>query len=86
MSTKTLVTEEELLRLPKDGRKYDLVDGEIKVGPAGMEHEAIGAMLILLLGQHAKSKKLGRVYGSSVGQAGWRRGGFRLRLQRWRSF
>ena len=67
MSTKTLITEEEFMRLPMDGCKYELVEGEIKVSPAGMEHEGIGALLIHLLAQHVRNSRLGRVYGSSVG-------------------
>jgi Uma2 family endonuclease len=35
--------------LPDDGRKYELVDGEIKEVPAGVRHDAIGAKLIGLL-------------------------------------
>jgi hypothetical protein len=31
-------TEADLLRTPQDGRKYELVDGEIRVSPAGMRH------------------------------------------------
>ncbi len=43
------MTEEEFLRLPDDGRKWELVDGEAKEVPAGHEHDVlvinIGAML-----------------------------------------
>lgn len=31
--TKTRMTEEEFMRLPDDGRKYELVDGEAKPVP-----------------------------------------------------
>ena len=43
--TRTVATEEDLLAQPKDGRKYELVDGEIRVSPAGRRHEAVGVML-----------------------------------------
>ena len=43
------MTEEEFLRLPDDGRKWELVDGEAMEVPAGHEHDVlvinIGAML-----------------------------------------
>ena len=43
------ITEEEFLRLPDDGRKWELVDGEAREVPAGPEHDVmvinIGAML-----------------------------------------
>ena len=36
MSIKGHATINDLLNTPKDGRKYELVDGEILVSPAGM--------------------------------------------------
>lgn len=43
------MTEEEFLRLPDDGRKWELVDGEAREVPAGHKHDVmvinIGAML-----------------------------------------
>lgn len=43
------MTEDEFLRLPDDGRKYELVDGERKEVPANVEHDGIGANIIALL-------------------------------------
>ena len=60
-------TEAELMALPDDGRKYELVGGEIVVSNAGIEHEYIGARLIIGLGGFAHRKKLGVVCGSSAG-------------------
>ena len=34
-TTRPAATEEDLLRTPRDGRKYELVDGQIRVSPAG---------------------------------------------------
>ena len=34
MGTKTMIGDKELMRLPKDGMKYELVDGEIRGLPA----------------------------------------------------
>ncbi len=67
MSTQMLMTDEELMQLPKDGHKYEYVEGELKVSPTGMLHESIGVKLINKLFQFVDKKKLGGVYGSSVG-------------------
>ena len=63
--TKTRMTEEEFMRLPDDGRKYELVDGEAKEVPTSVKHELIGATVISILRQHAKG--IGYVAGSSAG-------------------
>ena len=59
------MTEAEFMRMPDDGRKYELVDGEAKVVPAGVLQEVlvihIGAMLL----PYAKGR--GYVAGSSAG-------------------
>jgi len=47
---KRRLTEEEFLRLPDDGRKYELVDGEAKETPTSVKHDVIGAKLIMRLG------------------------------------
>ncbi len=43
------ITEEEFLRLPDDGRKYELVDGEVKEVPAGVRHDELAAFVIFRL-------------------------------------
>jgi Uma2 family endonuclease len=60
-------TLEDMYHLPRDGRKYELIKGELVVSPAGMQHEGIAAELVILLGIFLKAQKLGRVYTSSVG-------------------
>ncbi len=47
---KRKMTEAEFMRLPDDGRKYELVDGEAKEVPASVKHDVIGANLIVRLG------------------------------------
>lgn len=66
-TTRAGATEADLLATPKDGRKYELVDGEIRVSPAGMRHEAIGARLLTALMAFVAPRKLGHVLGSSMG-------------------
>jgi hypothetical protein len=38
MTTKEPATVADLLKTPKDGQKYELVDGEIVVSPTGRRH------------------------------------------------
>jgi Uma2 family endonuclease len=61
------VTDEDLLRMPKDGQKYERVDGEIRVSPAGFRHEGVGAALLARLWVFVTERKLGHVVGSSGG-------------------
>jgi Uma2 family endonuclease len=66
MATVRTISDEELLRLPKDGNKYEVVDGELRVSPAGWAHERVVASLMLQIGAHAKTHKLGDVLGSNA--------------------
>jgi hypothetical protein len=59
--TARLYTEDDLLRLPKDGCKYELVKGELRLSPAGLRHEKIGMKLGQLLLNFAEQHQLGDV-------------------------
>ncbi len=60
-------TEKEIMSLPNNGNKYELVNGELVMGPTGIEHEDIGATLLTALKRFALEHKLGIVCGSSAG-------------------
>lgn len=60
-------TEEDLLRTPRDGQKYELVDGKIRVSPAGGRHGGVCVQLSTLLNTFVKERKLGYVFDSSTG-------------------
>ena len=60
-------TIETLRRMPKDGRKYELVDGEIVVSPAGMRHSAVGLKIAAALLEFVQKYELGEVYQANVG-------------------
>jgi Uma2 family endonuclease len=62
-----VITDQDLLRLPKDGRKYELVDGEIRVSPAGARHGQIIVRLTVRLGTFVAETGLGVVFDSSTG-------------------
>ena len=66
-TSKMPATEADLLAQPKDGRKYELVDGEIRVSPAGIRHEQITVKLAARLLAHVEADNLGCVLGSSAG-------------------
>lgn len=61
-------TAEELLMMPKDGFRYELVKGELKkMSPAGSEHGAVAMNVAILLGQYIKANKLGVVFAAETG-------------------
>src|SRR3989475_3670432 len=60
-------TEAELMALPDDGRKYELVEGEIVGGNTGIEHEYIGGRVFGPLSILVYELKLGIVFGSNAG-------------------
>lgn len=62
---KPRLSEEAFLRLPDDGRKYELVDGEVKEVPAGVRHDIIGMTVGALLRPAARGH--GFVAGSQAG-------------------
>lgn len=64
-------TEDELMRLPRDGRKWELVDGDLKQVPTNFEHDTIVMHLGIMLHPHVKGK--GFLTGSQAGF--WMAGG-----------
>jgi Uma2 family endonuclease len=65
--TRPRLSEAEFLRLPDDGRKYELVEGEPREVPTSFEHDHVGVNLLFLLGPHTR----GRGY-LTMAQAGFR--------------
>ena len=62
------VTAEDLLRMPDDGFRYELVSGALrKMPPAGNEHGYRAAELSSELRNHVKANGLGRVYAAETG-------------------
>ncbi len=61
-------TAEELLRMPDDGSRYELVEGKLrKMAPAGSEHGYLALEIAAELRNHVKSNGLGRVYTAETG-------------------
>ena len=62
------VSAEELLRMPDDGFRYELVRGELrKMSPAGRRHGRIAHEVGRLLGNHVTAHALGAVYAAETG-------------------
>src|SRR6266581_915179 len=66
-TTRRVATEEDLLRTPKDGSTYELVDGEIRVSPGGARHGAVSLRLASLLHAFVTERRLGFVFESNTG-------------------
>lgn len=60
-------TEDDLRATPRDGRKYELVDGEIVVSPAGTHHGMICVRLSARLLAVVEPSDLGYILESSTG-------------------
>lgn len=68
VTTGTLMTADELLELPDDGLRHELVRGELRtMAPAGEAHGGVAAAIIASLFAYVKQQKLGRVYSSDTG-------------------
>lgn len=63
-----VVTAEELLAMPDDGSRRELVRGELrKMPPAGSEHGYLAMRMGRLLSNHVEANDLGRVYAAETG-------------------
>jgi Uma2 family endonuclease len=60
-----LLTADDLLQMPDDGMRYELVRGELRMSPPpGARHEEIAASIILRVGAYIHEHELGRFYGA----------------------
>ncbi len=60
-------TDEELETLPKDGHKYELLEGDLIMSPVYANHGEICVRIGAMVWRFAVSRKLGQVYDSSTG-------------------
>lgn len=62
------VTADELLAMPDDGYRYELVKGELlKMAPTGDEHGDVTMELAGSLHQYVKKNNLGKIYAAETG-------------------
>ena len=67
-TTHHLMTAEELLRLPDDGYRYELVRGELrKMAPAGYLHGRVAINVTTSLDRYVRDHNLGVVYAAETG-------------------
>jgi len=69
MKLKGPATIDDLLQCPEDGRKYELVDGEIIVSPAGFHHAEIALRIAHIIATFLDESPVGRVLGDNLGVA-----------------
>jgi Uma2 family endonuclease len=63
-----LLTAEDLLRLPDDESRTELVRGELKkMAPAGGEHGGLAMDLALIVGAFVRNEHLGRTFAAETG-------------------
>lgn len=69
MSSKTLLTADELEQMPDDDSvQIELDEGElITMPPAGMDHGDCGTAITIALGGFVKKHRLGKVYSADTG-------------------
>jgi len=68
VTTTKLLTIEDVERLPDDGYRYDLIDGElIRMPPAAGGHGSIAFRTGWLLGNHVHPRRLGQIYAAETG-------------------
>ena len=63
-----LVSADQLLRMPDDGHRYELVRGDLrKMAPAGGPHGQVAGNAFLYLGMHVRATGLGVVFAAETG-------------------
>ena len=68
MTTATTITAEELLQLPDNHMRRELVRGEVReMAPAGKEHGSLAMRTGWRLGQHVDTHQLGEAYAAETG-------------------
>lgn len=62
-SVKVVLTYQDYAALPNDGKRYEILDGELNVSPApGRRHQAVLLRLAVALHAHVTARGLGEVY------------------------
>ncbi|MCO6457874.1 MAG: Uma2 family endonuclease [Pirellulaceae bacterium] len=68
MAPQAILSAQQLLELPSDGQRYELVAGELRVmSPSGWRHGKVVGTMHGLLWQHVSGHHLGLVFGAETG-------------------
>lgn len=63
-----LMTAEDLLNMPDDGYRHELIKGELlTMSPSGYEHGRVAGNLTVLLGQYVRAKGIGDICAAETG-------------------
>lgn len=64
---RVVLTYDDYLRLPNDGKRYEILEGEIFVSPSPMtKHQRISRNLLAILHHHVARHKLGEVFSAPI--------------------
>ena len=67
-STTKTITAEQLLAMPDDGNRYELIEGELHMmSPSGNVHGETAANITALLWNHVRHHRLGKVFAAETG-------------------
>ncbi|HEX5505232.1 MAG TPA: Uma2 family endonuclease [Thermomicrobiales bacterium] len=67
-TTGKVTTADDLLRLPEDGQRHELIAGELHtMAPSGGEHGGITGRLTIRLGYYVVTHQLGEVFAAETG-------------------
>jgi Uma2 family endonuclease len=67
MATRVILSYADYARIPNDGRRYELHEGELSVTPApSPKHQEVTLNLAVLLHAHARDRALGKVFVSPI--------------------
>ena len=65
--TRKTWTDGDLETLPRDGHKYELLDGDLIMSPVHENHGSVCIEISIIIGVFVQRRKLGKVYDSSTG-------------------
>ena len=64
---KIVLTYEDYVLLPNDGKRYEILEGELNVTPApSTKHQTASVNLLVLLSQHIKERDLGKLFHAPI--------------------
>ncbi|HEY8600683.1 MAG TPA: Uma2 family endonuclease [Thermomicrobiales bacterium] len=68
MVIRTVLQADDLLQLPDDGQRRELIAGELRtMSPSGEEHGGLAAMFTTYLNSYVLAHRLGRVFAAETG-------------------
>jgi Uma2 family endonuclease len=64
---KIVLTYEDYVFLPNDGRRYEILEGELSATPPpSTKHQTVSGNLLVLLSQHIRERNLGKLFHAPI--------------------